>query len=1407
MIPVKIDEKDYTYPDFQPDQLLTADDLNRSFNFLDMEGRLTRTNLIGIGILCGLEVSKSSDGKTVYITKGTGVTSHGYIMSHGVENSNEAISYKKYRNFDALKDKRYSVFATDTAPKYALWELIDQTHEQTSDYDLSTSFLSNKVCLLFYEIINEKAKNCDPTSCADKGVKVFVNIRRLLISSTDADSIISELNTKAKESGSGEFFPGIHNLADIRMPRFDVLATDLETTGDIYDAYQKVFTKNFVEGVGNALKQAFELFKKPLDIHTNPFLNFNSRFAFLHNGTISVKHLLHFQYFYDFFSDLLLAYNEWRETALKLDGLCTPPEALFPRHLFLGGFSSNSSIEKSKYRNYFIPSPIHTRCKDLYKKFETLFQRIDYMVTNLQIPVPTVGGKLPIDTNIRITPTVTGRNLLGDRSIPYYYDPNDSPRKLIEVWNPELTAKGKELQILHYDPSYNTTDDFVKNPLEYDLEPYNFFLIEGHIGKEYSSALASVLNIRDKNRLPFDVVAVSADSLPGTVDTTKFACHFNDLEGLYESLRAALICRLCKIVACLYKIPNKLVAKREKKLIKSELELIKGCKDVLHYNDNTIGIIYEKTYSLFRESRSSRLTILDKIGSESLAKSMKAAIIKGLGIEDSKEIEVNIAVATFISELIELLSTLAETLPEKLSDYNYNEMSKVLKKISDMIQQAVAGKITGMEDQIDQNQCLRDIMNLCDLASFQSIYVEYTQRVQELKLKQTLSQFSKVHPGLMHKGGVPVGGTFIIVYRDLESDTNVSGVKKSLSLDDFIISDSDGKTYEKAIAEEKAIKNLAKSKYSAKEIAVLKKKVDLLKLKGLSDAEIEESLGIKISDISGIISTFNDQLIKIGHGIVVADFYLPYLCCSDCSPVQFVVNILPPKVTFSLKTLSYCKEDPDEYIFTANPAGGKIITDQPDAIIDKGSGIYAFMPSKIKVPDGQSKVSVDISYVKDDLSQTITVTVYIKPEVKIIATVNPNNPLQYTFSLEPVTLVTSAAWKFGDGAVSSQMTPAHTYEAGGEYKVEAEVKNGVCTGKPEDVVLKVSDPEPVKITIETRDICKDVEKISFTITPAGGTLTGEAWEEDSPGSGKYVFFPPKVAMNGLSRKTITFNYTSKQGQPGTFVITVYDKPEGTSSVIPSGELKLMVFFDKLKNAAEAIVDFGDKYTETYNAANLTQLKTSVHQYAKGGTYTIKTTLKNGTCITRLPDIKATVESSQPGKECEPFSVPVKDFIPVSKLIEKTPRFSEIYKPVLPDLLKFYDALDRALSGSSRFNISFFKDYPVKSEWITLLPVSPAAAKTITVQMLVNFTEILTSLMCNSNEDISTQNLNLFKKIIDKLNSIPKLTEAEKELLIGLIELLKKEMKKIKTYNETDVKARYLEILTELINVLEKMTGN
>ncbi len=94
MITTTTNGKDYStfmtdhVPWFEANQVLKNTDLNDLVTYLDSHNRLTRTHLIGMGIVCGLEVhSIYKEGQAeIRISKGCGLTSEGYIILtfHGI---------------------------------------------------------------------------------------------------------------------------------------------------------------------------------------------------------------------------------------------------------------------------------------------------------------------------------------------------------------------------------------------------------------------------------------------------------------------------------------------------------------------------------------------------------------------------------------------------------------------------------------------------------------------------------------------------------------------------------------------------------------------------------------------------------------------------------------------------------------------------------------------------------------------------------------------------------------------------------------------------------------------------------------------------------------------------------------------------------------------------------------------------------------------------------------------------------------------------------------------------------------------------------------------------------------------------------------------------------------------------
>ncbi len=144
MLPVQTE-----FPKFVPDQLLTSEDLNKVFGYLDEQNRITRTNLVGIGIVCGLQLQVNNAQSTVTITKGCGVTSQGYLIAV------ETTGYTLFRKYDVETPRAYEKFKKTVGSAVIpidVWELREAGSTETDTAPIDATFLKDKAILLFVEL-------------------------------------------------------------------------------------------------------------------------------------------------------------------------------------------------------------------------------------------------------------------------------------------------------------------------------------------------------------------------------------------------------------------------------------------------------------------------------------------------------------------------------------------------------------------------------------------------------------------------------------------------------------------------------------------------------------------------------------------------------------------------------------------------------------------------------------------------------------------------------------------------------------------------------------------------------------------------------------------------------------------------------------------------------------------------------------------------------------------------------------------------------------------------------------------------------------------------------------------------------------------------------------------------------
>jgi hypothetical protein len=191
-------------------------------------------------------------------------------------------------------------------------------------------------------------------------------------------------------------------------------------------------------------------------------------------------------------------------------------------------------------------------------------------------------------------------------------------------------------------------------------------------------------------------------------------------------------------------------------------------------------------------------------------------------------------------------------------------------------------------------------------------------------------KFAEQHPGMEHLGGVPKGGTFVLVYVD-------------------------GKEVKDLLA---ANKNLA-----------------IYQLQTLRTATIEKNAALPPDAPGELINSWELLLQEFQErkDIVVADFCLPYRSSSDTAAVSYV--LARPRPIVLLTQTEFCEGDTTEYEFILEPEGGTL---RGEGIFFKGRKHY-FKPSNI-TQEIDAEVAITFTYAVDDSFDTLTVTIYPLPD-------------------------------------------------------------------------------------------------------------------------------------------------------------------------------------------------------------------------------------------------------------------------------------------------------------------------------------------------------------------------------------------------------------------------------------------
>lgn len=514
-----------SYPLFESNQILTSTHLNELRLYLDHENRGTRVKLSGNGIICGLEPAFQTASKKIEITRGYGVSTDGYFI--GLD---EKTVHGKYKVYTSPEDPVYPPW-TKNETQIKLWEIFpDNTTVQgikpLNKFHLNEGGekLDDKVVVLFLEANEEELKSCTGTTCDNKGKRRHLTVKVLLVKEGDLDEILLEDLLKIQE-----------NLQELNIQRLSSQIDLSQTTkfNQIATGYQKIFNSYKIKIAETILKAhgIYAGFFGLKDLDLKPVKDLATM---TFNKEIS-------QYQIGLLKDLILAYHQFRDTALAFTRACCLAKAEFPRHLMLGKVMASKKSEIEPYRNYFIQAPLSDNHDRKALEAQWLFQGILSMLAGFEVAPST-------NATIKVTPSREDETLLSQRSIPYYYK---NAKELFLLWDPELELRDKsKYQLSYWENQYNTSPQIphVHEPLRYDIDEYPFFRIEGHLGGFHGTVIDELNKLRQGRNLPFDIVALKLSPKAEAV-ILQDDCGWRDLQMDYMSLRSEVISSLQALTA------------------------------------------------------------------------------------------------------------------------------------------------------------------------------------------------------------------------------------------------------------------------------------------------------------------------------------------------------------------------------------------------------------------------------------------------------------------------------------------------------------------------------------------------------------------------------------------------------------------------------------------------------------------------------------------------------------------------------------------------------------------------------------------------------------------------------------------------------------------------------------------
>lgn len=1060
------------YHTFVDNQVLTKDQLNGFIDYFEDQHRLSRVFLHGVGIVCGFKLHLNSSEKTLTITQGVGITTDGdlILLRKNIAGKPEkSIDFKemKLTHFRKFGDHfaNYSFFkkkeaGSETETSMELWEILPgQTEGEKPLAELPE--LESKVVVLYLESYAKEGDLCTSIDCDNQGVEQVARLRILLVSKEDAAYIVKRDTLFSKYERADQYF----DLPEVAVPRVILNSNNASGYENLKLAFHqaindKTFFSNLSEGITKILKDFNAILQMKLPSNTlSSILAKLNKIAGSGNSHIAFN----VQYRYDFFKDVAETYQEIKELLFSLKEVCCPDIHAFPKHLLLGSLDETNNPVKH-FRHGFYKSPALTCCSGKLETCRSLVLRLIEIIDSF-------GEK---KGEIKITPSKKmGKS--GDRAIPFYYAV-DLP--LLKYWNDDKTKKNAQDTNLSYHRDMLAKLPHIQDPLRYNIDGFDFCRIEGHQGKDYKTALEEINRQKELYGLAFDVKALSVNLNTEKLNIDQYECEFEDLKLLLNAWTAEQECILAQVASFFSgfslvspgeNMKDPILTHRMKAASRTSVKNVYANR--LEASSGTLGNVsnvYAVSDSVipdnFTTEKDALGSILIKAYEETKVGSINDVIANSKAMVESQlsdEIwkEKPEMKAFVIDQSIELLAwsnELMMKMPGSIPDFSVNQVDQYKLTLEELCKRVKIMK--NRYQQIELSQSLKLFMDLlinqlsqvcCSGKKLEVLYKEIDSRKERILLRLQLARFIEKHPGLEHKAGVQPGGTFVLIY------LNKIQIKptRTINPERYEIADNlsfAGSRIESSSPEE-----------TEKRISLLGKYAEFLKKEPLANEEIsrvEALIKEEEFSLSGRVSASTN----IPNNTVVADFSLPYLCCSDCAPINFITQ--KPPARLRLEKDSWCLgKERGIILYEVSPA----------------DGVIAVVPATEGLTIGEGKITIDPEtfpaamfgqIIHFTVNQQVTdaqLTVHKSPQAGFEAPERIEIGQEVTFKPFGDTEGDTFLWDFGDSTTSTEKSPTHTYKTlpgTNDNKVVVKLtvtgSSGVCTATAEHSIQLFEEEEP-----------------------------------------------------------------------------------------------------------------------------------------------------------------------------------------------------------------------------------------------------------------------------------------------------------------------------------------------------------